>query len=159
MIGGDIRRWGTSTTVTNVLLREQAEMYGVTLPARFNVKDDKNVGKDDKDSKTDGLYLQREKRWKFAQSRRFFTTKLGFTGICVEQAVDGDVITLMPGERVPIVLRPQPRLTIVSSGSPGSTSMLYTVVGAAHVGAAQCDDQLTKMCMSGKLKEVVFNLV
>ncbi|KAL1890330.1 hypothetical protein Sste5346_008332 [Sporothrix stenoceras] len=161
MIGGGNPCLVTPPKHSSALLREQAELYGITLPPRYDVKNDKNEkdGKVDKGGsvvKRDSLYLVRDNRWEFAPTRWFFTTNLGFTGICVEQVVDGDVVTVIPGERVPIVLRPQPLLSKVSLKSSGT---LYSVVGAAHVGAIQCNDLIRELCSSGKMNEVVFDLV
>ena len=145
--GGETPAWQLLTQSSNAIVREQAKRYGVTLPDRYRV--DGGEDEDDDPKKKDGSDVDRDRRWDFADTRCFFTTKLGFSGICTEPARVGDVVTVMPGERAPVVLRPQPEYSMVSSASA-----LYTVVGAAHVG-----DRVAELCLSGKLEEVVFDLM
>lgn len=152
--GGERPAWQLSSQSSDAVVREKAKIYGIALPDRYGVNGDEDDEDDDSWVKKDGSVVDRDRRWDFAHTRCFFTTNLGFSGICTEPARVGDVVTVMTGERAPVILRPQSEYSMVSSASA-----LYTVVGAAHVGAIQCEDQVAELCSSGKLSEVVFDLM
>ncbi|CAK7228146.1 hypothetical protein SEUCBS140593_006817 [Sporothrix eucalyptigena] len=151
IVGGERKEERLKKSNSNAVVRDEARKYGISLPERYRrpKKGDGILEQDDEDEEID-----RDRRWEFAQKRCFFTTTLGFSGICTEPTQIGDVVTIMYGERLPVVLRPQSNFQMQSSSSP-----LYTVIGAAHVGAILRDRQVVKLCQSGKLEEVVFDLM
>ena len=76
--------------------------------------------------------------------RYFFVTSLGFAGITVGRIRPNDVVTILFGERLPIILRPQ-----------GAS---FKMIGAAYVSGITKGEVTPEMYDSGIMEETTFVL-
>ena len=66
--------------------------------------------------------------------RNFVTTSTGFMGLAPKAAVEGDHIVLMPGGKVPYVLRPNGRPTVRDFDNDGAnTDDCYEFIGDCYM--------------------------